>query len=214
MPGASELTDDIVRAAVAGVADPVRILVHQLYPQTRLMVAARLNAVRDRSNAVDEVSQRALVALLEAIPRLNNQTVGGVKSFLSSIVQRKVADYIKLRRESKSRADTVSIDHLRGFGLDDTTMEFVLSASDTTPGRAAERSDQIQRMMSALEKLRANYRDIIIMHFFDQLEVNQVADALQISRPAASMQLMRAVRQLRAILGGKEPLAINDGNPA
>lgn len=203
MPGTIELTDEVVRGAVAGAKPALRTLIQVIAPQIRLMVAARLSSARDRSNAVDEVTQRVLLALLEGVGRLERQSVGGVKGFLSAIVSRKAADYICMRRESKGRSDTVSIERGGAHsvpGADDEVMGFVLSASDTTPGRAAERTEQVQRMLAGLDQLRPNYREVITLAFFDQLSVGEIAERLSISRPAASMVLMRAVNALRDIL--------------
>jgi RNA polymerase sigma factor (sigma-70 family) len=200
MPGSVELTDEIVQAGVAGSRPALRTVVQLIAPQIRLMVAARLSSARDRGNAVDEVTQRVLLALLEGVSRLERQTVGGLKGFLSAIVSRKAADYICMRRESKGRSDTVSLDHWRGPGVDDDLMDCVLSASDTTPGRAAERTEQVQRMLVALDELRPNYREVVTLAFFDQLSVSEIAERLGVSRPAASMTLMRAVNALRELL--------------
>ncbi|GMU81248.1 MAG: sigma-70 family RNA polymerase sigma factor [Phycisphaerales bacterium] len=200
MPGAVELTDAIVEAGVAGSRPALRELIHALAPQIRLMVAARLHNVRDRFNAVDEVAQRVLLALLDSLPRLERRTVGGLKCYVSAIAARKAADYICMRRESKGRADTVSLDPWRAAGVDDEMMDFVLSASDTTPGRAAEKSEQVQRMLAALDVMRPQYREVITLAFYDQLSVSDIGERLGISRPAASMLLMRAVNALRAQL--------------
>ena len=203
MPGASDLNDEIVRAAVAASIPAQRTMIQAIAAQTRLMVAARLNSARDRVNAVDEVTQRVLLALLEGLPRLERQTVPGLKGFLSAIVSRKAADYICMRRESKGRPDTVSIERggaTGASGVNDQVMDMVLSASDTTPGRAAERTEQVQRMLAALDQLRPNYREVITLAFFDQLSVSEIAEGLAISRAAASMLLMRAVKALRDIL--------------
>lgn len=200
VPGSVELTDAIVEAAVSGSKAALRELVHALAPQIRLMVAARLHTARDRFNAVDEVAQRVLLALLDGLPRLERRTVGGLKCYVSAIAARKAADYICLRRESKGRPDTVSLDPWRAAGVDDEVIDIVLSASDTTPGRAAEKSEQVQRMLAALDLLRPQYRDAITLAFYDQLSVTDIGAQLGISRPAASMLLMRAVKALRARL--------------
>jgi RNA polymerase sigma-70 factor (ECF subfamily) len=55
----------------------------------------------------------------------------------------------------------------------------------------------LQRAMTQLDE---DDREVLLMRHFDQLSNQEVAQALGLTEPAASMRCLRAQRKLRAIL--------------
>ncbi|MFU8829833.1 MAG: sigma-70 family RNA polymerase sigma factor, partial [Phycisphaerales bacterium] len=62
----------------------------------------------------------------------------------------------------------------------------------------ADQAEQIESMLRHLGKLKEEYRRVLTYAFFDQLKTAEIAESMGISRPAASMMLLRAVRALRS----------------
>lgn len=207
--GGSLFNDEAVEAAATGSRVALRQIIQALVPQVGLMVAARINLTPDRFHVIDELTQQALMALVAGIQRLKNRTTIGLKCFLSMIVAHKVADFLRQRRSASH--ENFTFDSTTETSTDDVVGE-ALMATDTTPGRAAERAEQIQRVMRELATLRPNYREIIVLAFFDQLPTGEIAERLGISRPAASMLLIRAVGALRENL--KTDAETTHGKPA
>ncbi len=203
MFGASELTDDLVAAAVNGAqADTTRML-ELVSPQVELMVTARLSPTPGRLHDVQEISQLAMVALNRGLPRLRIRTVRGLRAFMSGIVARKVADHLKRRGEGdltgpRATSLDTSVSRMSGTG----PLWQLLSASGRSPASEAARGELFERVMIELGQLKPEYREAITLAFFDQMTTRDIADRMALSRPAASMLLLRAVNALRRSMNG------------
>jgi DNA-directed RNA polymerase specialized sigma24 family protein len=121
---------------------------------------------------------------------------------VSGIVARQVVD--SLRHPTAGRAGLRA-----AVSLNTTVTSFsqagplwqILSASDTSPSSAFGRAEQVSRLIAELGRLKADYREIIILAFFDQLPMLEIARRRGSSPKAASMLLLRAVRTLRRNMG-------------
>lgn len=198
MMGSTELTDTEVAAAAEGANDARTRILSVLAPQIRLMVAARLNPTALQSSIVDDIAEEVVLAVLAGLPRLAGRTLAGLRAFVSGIVTRRVADFIRGRGNGHAVG--------RGVRSLDSTMadlshvgpvwEF-LSASGASPRSAVDQAERVARLMSELARLKDTYRLAITLAFFDQLPLGEIAERLGLSRPAASMLLLRAVQALR-----------------
>lgn len=204
--GVANLTDDVVAAAAGGSSGEVARVVAALAPQARLMVAARLSPTPTQFHAVEDLTQTALTGLTTALSRLENRTVRGLKTYFSVIVARRVADFLRSAPAGHAGARPVSLDStVSGLSSSGPLWQLV-SASGTSPLSAADRADQVDRLMSELGKLKPEHREVITLAFFDQLPTSDIAAQIGISRPAASMLLIRAIKTLRRNLTGSSEL--------
>ncbi len=168
------------------------------------MVAARLSPKPSQFEAVDDITQLIMLGVIRGLAGLKNRTVAGLRAWLSSIVSHKVSDYIKDRGSPVMRPDAAQ------RPLDSTVDGYVslapvwkfLSAADTTPSSAAQRAEQIEELMAHLGRLKAEHRRVLVLAFFDQVPLGRIAKQLEISRPAASMLLIRAIKALRRRMTG------------
>lgn len=60
-----------------------------------------------------------------------------------------------------------------------------------------ERSDQVQQ---AIKTLPASHREVIVLHYLEQMKTQEIAELLHESRQAVAARLHRARKQLRGIL--------------
>jgi len=212
MFGAGNLTDEVVCNAAAGAQEDLACVLEVLEPQVRLMIAARLSPKAGQFHAIDDIAQRVLVALTTGISRLKNRSTSGLKAFLSGIVARKVSDFIKGRDEGRAVLVAGSLDStVSSFSHAGPLWQF-LSATGATPRSAVEHAEQVATLMAELGRLKEEYRQVITFAFFDQLPMREVARRLRVSRPAASMLLVRAVRTLRRNMTGSSKVRQSHGN--
>ncbi|MCP3902536.1 MAG: sigma-70 family RNA polymerase sigma factor [Planctomycetes bacterium] len=208
MFGAAGLNDELVRAASEGSQTARDRILEALAPQLRLMVAARLSPTPARFHAAEDVVQEVSVALAGARQKLRHRTVGGLRAYASAIADRKVCDL--LRRRVRQRAVR---------SLDSTIADLsrwvprwcLISAGTHTPRSKAERIELTAQLMGELGRLEREQREIITLAFFDQLPTSQIAERLGVSRGAACMRLMRAIRTLRRLMTGAS--SIGKGRP-
>ena len=212
MFGAEALTDDNVRAAVAGSRPDVARVAETLLPQVRLMVAARLSPTPAQLDAVDEITQEAMLSLTAGIARLKNQSVDGLRGYLSGIVMRKVAGVLQGRDKGLRGLTVRSLDSTAAsFSHAEPLWQF-LSASGTSLCTKISRAELTEKLLAALGNLKTEYREIITLAFFDQLSMTTIASQRNISRPAASMLLIRAVQTLRQRMINPADSGIQDVN--
>jgi len=86
--------------------------------------------------------------------------------------------------------------------LDRSTLQLAAELCDRqlTPAARAMRRELEQQFAAAIEQLDETDREIIQMRHAEQLSNSEVATALQLTAPAASMRYLRAVRRLRGLL--------------
>jgi RNA polymerase sigma-70 factor (ECF subfamily) len=54
----------------------------------------------------------------------------------------------------------------------------------------------------AIHHLKENDREIILMRHYEQLNNQEIAQALGLTEPAASMRYLRAIKRLREVIEG------------
>ena len=134
--------------------------------------------VQDRCVAEDLTSmtfQRALENVRRSDFR--NESFGG---WLYRVASNVVVDHVRRDRRYVSLADLSDCEEPGDLALD------ALSA-------ALDR-DQVQR---ALRQLSNNHREVIVLRFYDDLEVPEICAVLGCSREALAVRLHRALRALR-----------------
>ena len=88
-------------------------------------------------------------------------------------------------------------------GVDDhSTMELAAQLKDPelTPAAAATQKEMTKIVEAAIAKLEDQDCEIVMMRHYEQLSNQEVAQALELSEPAASMRYLRAMRRLREML--------------
>jgi len=205
MFGASSITDDLVKAAAAGSTDASDRLFKQLMPQVRAMIIARLAPSRHQLQVVDDLCQQTLTGVAEGLPGLEICTAAGLKAFVSTIVSRRVIDFI---RRTPQRGHAGAPTGLDSAYVEASTMVpkwMLLAADDTTPSSKFGRGEAMRRVLAEMASLKPEHREIVTLAFFDQLTTAEIAERLELSRSAAGMLLLRAVRTLKRRLAGNRP---------
>ena len=87
-------------------------------------------------------------------------------------------------------------------GMDESSLELAGQIVDPelTPAARATQRELAKKVEATLAELSDQDAEIIIMRHYEQLTNQEVAAALELSEPAASMRYLRAVRRLRELL--------------
>jgi RNA polymerase sigma factor (sigma-70 family) len=202
MFGTVDLTDEAVRAASEGSRTALTSLMEAVQPRIRAMVLVRLSPTPAQLHAVEDVTQEVLADLTAGISRLRCRTAAGLRAYLSGAVRHQVADVLRGRgRRGGSERPVRSLDSAVGDLSGAVPLWQFLSTGGASPRTEAERDEQAELLLAELGRLKREYRDVIVMAFFDQLPTSTIAEHMELSRPAASMLLIRAVRALRRNMG-------------
>jgi RNA polymerase sigma-70 factor (ECF subfamily) len=70
------------------------------------------------------------------------------------------------------------------------------------PEASAERKDERRRLIEAMEQLPFQERQVIVMRFFNNMKLNEIASACEISRSTVKRYLAQGQKKLGSILNG------------
>jgi RNA polymerase sigma-70 factor (ECF subfamily) len=165
------------------------------------MIDMRLDRAIARRVDASDIAQEVL---LEASRRLRDylrQPNMPFHLWLRHIARDHLIDAHRRHRVAKRR--TVDRERVLQAGpADRSSVELIAELIDRelTPATAALRKELQNRFQSVLADLDEDDREIILMRHFEQLSNQEVAAALGLTEPAASMRHLRALRKMRELL--------------
>jgi RNA polymerase sigma-70 factor (ECF subfamily) len=180
------------RAAVDRLLDRHRDSLHR-------MVECRLNqGVARRVDASDIVQEALLTASRRLADYLKNPGMPFhawlrqlARDRLADVYRRELADKRNIAREQPGApTERSSLNPLAN-----------ISDDELTPATTLLRKEFAQRFQQAVDQLDDDAREIVLMRHAEQLTNSQAAEILGLSEPAAGMRYLRALRQLKSILG-------------
>ena len=112
------------------------------------------------------------------------------KTWILTIAQNSIIDYWR----KKSRENEDSIDNFDGFKnhLALSPEELLISEEDQ------------KQIMSVIESLDSNYKDIIQLRFFEEKSIKEIAEELNITLSNTKVRIMRAKKLLAELLKNNE----------
>jgi RNA polymerase sigma-70 factor (ECF subfamily) len=89
-------------------------------------------------------------------------------------------------------------------GADQSQADMMQQVADRelTPAAAATWRELERRFAAAVEVLEPDDRQIVLLRHFEHLSTAETADVLGLTKPAAGMRYLRAMRRLRVLLDG------------
>ena len=86
-------------------------------------------------------------------------------------------------------------------GSEELDLAGQLADRELPPAAAATWHDLERRFADAVEQLEEADRQIVLLRHFEHLSTAEAAEVLGLSKPAAGMRYLRAMRRLRGLLG-------------
>jgi RNA polymerase sigma-70 factor (ECF subfamily) len=81
-----------------------------------------------------------------------------------------------------------------------TELDGIVVDRELTPAAAATWHELERRFAAAVEALEESDRQIVLLRHFEHLSTAEAAEVLGLSKPAAGMRYLRAMRRLRVLL--------------
>jgi RNA polymerase sigma-70 factor, ECF subfamily len=195
-------TQELLNLVQAGDAASRNQLLERHREALRRMVGLRMDpALQRRVDASDIVQD----VLMEADARLADYLQAAKMPFhvwLRHLAKDRIIDVHRRHRGAARR----SLDREQALPQADLSNPSALDLANfavdrqMTPAAAATHHELEVRFQQALEKLDKAEQEIVLMRHFEQMSNQQVAEALELSEPAASMRYLRAMRRLRTLL--------------
>jgi RNA polymerase sigma-70 factor (ECF subfamily) len=192
----------LLRRAGDGDAAARAELLHRYRARLRRMIALRMDrrvAARvDASDIVQDTLNNAYSRLPEyfADPQL------AFYPWLRRIAWDRLLDIYRTHIDAEKRS--VLKEHPWTPNLNDETVAELaqsIVASSINPGRRAMLDEMQARTKAALMELKPHDREILVLRYLEQLEVEEIASVLEISQTAVTSRHIRALQRLRRLLG-------------
>lgn len=173
----------------------------------RRMIDRRMDrVVQHRVDASDIVQD----VLLEANRRLGDYLANPTMPFrlwLRHMARDRLIDAHRRHRVAASRSVDREVSLPASPTADDRSRDDVvgqIADRELTPAAAATWHELERRFSAAVERLDEADRQIVLLRHFEHLSTADAAAALGLSKPAAGMRYLRAMRRLRVLLDGGE----------
>ncbi len=209
----SEKTQELLAGAKDGDAAAINRLMDRHRDSLRRMVQLRLDQKIQRRIDVSDVVQDVLV---EANRRLQDYIANGsgmpFHLWLRQIAQDRIIDAHRRHRVSAKR----SVDKERPLAVpaadDHSTIQLAAQLCDRqlTPAAAATQAELAKAVEAAIAKLPDQDCEIVIMRHYEQLSNQEIAQALELTEPAASMRYLRAIRRLKELMVNPDSVGDED----
>ncbi len=203
-----EVTVELLNNVRDGQAVAVEELMDRHRNSLRRMIQLRLDQRLMQRMDVSDVIQDVLIEANRRLADYLNNPVIPFHLWIRQIAKDRIIDAHRRHRVSAKR----SIDREQpqpGKGpFDQSTIELANQFRDQalTPAAAATQRELASQIESAVQMLRDNDREIILMRHYEQLNNQEIAQSLGLTEPAASMRYLRALKRLREIIEGMPAL--------
>jgi RNA polymerase sigma-70 factor, ECF subfamily len=202
-PGDADDTDHLLRNAAAGDAAAIEKLLERHRERLRRMIALRLDdGLAARVDASDVVQE----ALADAARKLADYARDRPLPFYPWL-HRLAAERLAAvhRRHRRSKARSVAREESGACAWPASSAELIvnsLAGNDTTPSHALLREEQRRQVHAALQELAPIDREILMMHYLEELNFPEIAAILDIGEGAAKMRHLRALQRIRTLMAG------------
>lgn len=196
-------TQNLLNQVKDGSPAAVDALLERHRESLRRLVEMRLDQKLARRLDASDIIQEVLV---EANRRLRDYVQNPAMAFhlwIRQIAKDRIIDAHRRHRGSAKRSvDREQAPSPGNAALDPSTIDLAGQLRDErlTPAAAATQRELALQVELAVAKLPEADRDMILMRHYEHLTNSEVAEALSLSEPAASMRYLRALRKLRSAL--------------
>jgi RNA polymerase sigma-70 factor (ECF subfamily) len=197
-----EPTKVLLAKAGDGDSDAINELLDRHRDAVRKLIRMRLDQRIQRRVDVSDVLQDVLI---EANRRLQEYIKNPSMSFhlwLRQIAKDRMIDAFRRHRGSAKRSvdREQSLAAPRGGEQSSIMLGQQLQDHELTPAAAATQKELAKRVEEAIGRLGEADYEIIVMRHYEQLSNREVAEALNLTEPAASMRYLRAIKRLRIVM--------------
>jgi RNA polymerase sigma-70 factor (ECF subfamily) len=185
-----------------GDADAINGLLARHRAAIRRMIDQRMDRVIERRVDASDIVQDVMI---EANRRLGDYLANPTMPFrlwLRHMARDRLIDAHRRHRVAASRSLDREVPLVVPAAGDQSQADLAGQVADRelTPAAAATWHELERRFAAAVELLDEDDRQIVLLRHFEHLSTAEAADVLGLSKPAAGMRYLRAMRRLRVLL--------------
>lgn len=163
MKNQSDLETDLLERIHQGDPEAEKLLfdTFQVLPKISMMVRRRISAPREDLN--DLINDIALSVIINLRKGMLDSAKGSLGTYIWGITRNKIRDYLKPNAVRKRQTQE----------LDESYLTF--------HDRSLERKEERHQLRSAIRRLESKYRDALMMRYYEELSIKEMAEKLSLS---------------------------------
>lgn len=195
-------TETLIDLARQGDSSALNELMARHRNSIRQLVRMRLDQKIQRRVDVSDIVQDVLIEANRRIERYLQDPMMPFHLWIRQIARDRIIDAHRRHRVSARRSvdREQALGMPRGFDQSSLQLAAALDDPELTPAAAAVQKELAGRVERALATMDQADAEIIVMRHYEMLSNQEVALALSLTEPAASMRYLRAIRKLRAMM--------------
>ncbi len=195
-------TEELLVLAKDGDQVAVNQLLERHRDALRHLVRMRLDQKIQRRIDVSDVVQDVLVEANRRLGRYMENPVLTFRLWLRQIARDRIIDAHRRHRVSAKRSvdREQALASPRGYDQSSIHLASLLGDNKLTPAANALQMEMARKVEAAITQLDERDCEIVVMRHYEHLSNQEIAQALELTEPAASMRYLRAIRRLKAIL--------------
>jgi RNA polymerase sigma-70 factor (ECF subfamily) len=203
-PGGHDDTDRLLKSAAAGDNEAIESLLERHRDRLRRMIDLRLDARLSARVDASDVVQETLVDAARKMADYARDRPLPFYPWLHRLAAERLAAVHRQHRRSQVRSITREASD--ALVWPDNSVQLMVNnlvADDTTPSAALLRAEERQEVHEALEQLAPVDREILMMHYLEELSFPEIAAILEIGEGAAKMRHLRALQRVRSLMDNR-----------
>jgi RNA polymerase sigma-70 factor (ECF subfamily) len=205
----TELVDEITGRATLGEVSALSELFARHRGRLRQMIRLRLD--RRLQGRVDpsDVLQDAFVDLTAKLPEYASRPTVPIFLWLRLVVGERLLRVHRhhLGAAMRDAGREISLHHGSFPEASSASLAAQLLGQITSASRAALRAEMQVLLQDAINGMDSLDREVIVLRHFEELTNDEVAEALGLTKAAASKRYVRAMLRLKAVVGNIRGLA-------
>ena len=180
---------ELIRRAQEGDGEAFRALMEG-YRQTLFGTAYLLT--RDHHLAEDLV-QEALIRIWQGLPKLRSD--GSFKAWLARVVVNVAMSKHRRKRLDETPMDDAFLEPADAGAVEDDVL----------------REEERAALRRGIERLREDHRQVLVLRYYSELSLQEIAEALGCRQGTVKSRLHRALHQLGKVLNGEgRPMGLEE----
>jgi RNA polymerase sigma-70 factor (ECF subfamily) len=199
--GDSAATERLLEQVDRGDPSATGALMQRHRDRLRRMIAFRLDSRLSARVDASDVVQEALAEAAEKLPQYARDRPLPFYPWLRQIAWQKIV-HLHQRHLYRQKRTVFREQNLAGHVSELSRVELAqrLVAPMAGPSSIMQRKESAAKVQQAIERLRPNHREILLLRYVELLTVSEMSAVLNITPAAVKMRHIRALERLRDLL--------------
>ncbi len=193
-------TDALISKALAGDESARKNLLLRNEDRLRRVITIYLDSRLAARIDPSDILQDSMVKALKKLPEFLQDRSMAFYPWIRQIVRDQLID--TYRKHVLAERRSVRLEQLQPRITDASAAQLVdrLVGTGTSPTAAFSREERRMQVKNALKQLSEDEQELLLMRFFEQLRVTEIAEVLSVPLETAKSRIRRALEKMNRIL--------------